>query len=88
MLKGSIVALITPFEGENLSEDTYIKLINYHNYSHRKFRQEIQKHYCAVAVKRKITYNSRPVFAFRFDIYYIFDSVFGLPWFSVCPNVH
>ncbi len=30
MLKGSIVALITPFEGENLSEDTYIKLINYH----------------------------------------------------------
>ena len=30
MLKGSIVALITPFEGENLSEDTYVKLINYH----------------------------------------------------------
>jgi 4-hydroxy-tetrahydrodipicolinate synthase len=30
MLKGSIVALITPFEGENLSEGTYIKLINYH----------------------------------------------------------
>ena len=30
MLKGSIVALITPFEGESLSEDTYIKLINYH----------------------------------------------------------
>ena len=30
MLKGSIVALITPFEGENLSEDSYIKLINYH----------------------------------------------------------
>ena len=30
MLKGSIVALITPFEGDNLSEDTYIKLINYH----------------------------------------------------------
>jgi len=30
MLKGSIVALITPFDGENLSEDTYIKLINYH----------------------------------------------------------
>tara|TARA_B100000963_G_scaffold102972_1_gene89126 strand:- start:3 stop:872 length:870 start_codon:yes stop_codon:yes gene_type:complete len=30
MLKGSIVALITPFEGENLSEETYIKLINYH----------------------------------------------------------
>ena len=28
--KGSIVALITPFEGESLSEDTYIKLINYH----------------------------------------------------------
>ena len=30
MLKGSIVALITPFDGDNLSEDTYIKLINYH----------------------------------------------------------
>ena len=30
MLKGSIVALITPFDGENLSEDNYIKLINYH----------------------------------------------------------
>ena len=30
MLKGSIVALITPFEGENLSEDIYVKLINYH----------------------------------------------------------
>ena len=30
MLKGSIVALITPFDGENLSEETYIKLINYH----------------------------------------------------------
>ena len=30
MLKGSIVALINPFDGENLSEDTYIKLINYH----------------------------------------------------------
>ena len=30
MLKGSIVALITPFDGENLCEDTYIKLINYH----------------------------------------------------------
>ena len=30
MLKGSIVALITPFEGENLCEDNYIKLINYH----------------------------------------------------------
>ena len=30
MLKGSIVALITPFEGENLSEDNYIKIINYH----------------------------------------------------------
>ena len=30
MLKGSIVALITPFDGENLSEDTYLKLINYH----------------------------------------------------------
>ena len=30
MLKGSIVALITPFEGDGLDEDTYIKLINYH----------------------------------------------------------
>ena len=30
MLKGSIVALITPFDGENLCEDSYIKLINYH----------------------------------------------------------
>ena len=30
MLKGSIVALITPFEGESLCEDTYIRLINYH----------------------------------------------------------
>ena len=30
MLKGSIVALITPFIGDNLCEDTYVKLINYH----------------------------------------------------------
>ena len=30
MLKGSIVALITPFEDKNLSEGEYIKLINYH----------------------------------------------------------
>ena len=30
MLKGSIVALITPFTGDNLCEDTYVKLINYH----------------------------------------------------------
>ena len=30
MLKGSIVALITPFKDENLSEGEYIKLINYH----------------------------------------------------------
>ena len=30
MLKGSIVALITPFDNDNLSEDNYIKLINYH----------------------------------------------------------
>tara|TARA_B100001057_G_scaffold484899_1_gene563735 strand:+ start:517 stop:1386 length:870 start_codon:yes stop_codon:yes gene_type:complete len=30
MLKGSIVALITPFDGENLNEENYIKLINYH----------------------------------------------------------
>ena len=30
MLKGSIVALITPFKDENLSEDEYVKLINYH----------------------------------------------------------
>ena len=30
MLKGSIVALITPFKDENLSEGDYVKLINYH----------------------------------------------------------
>ncbi len=30
MLKGSIVALITPFKDENLSESEYVKLINYH----------------------------------------------------------
>ncbi|MDA7715145.1 4-hydroxy-tetrahydrodipicolinate synthase [Pelagibacteraceae bacterium] len=30
MLKGSIVALITPFDNGNLSEKDYIKLINYH----------------------------------------------------------
>ena len=30
MLKGSIVALITPFDADKLSEDNYIKLINYH----------------------------------------------------------
>ena len=30
MLKGSIVALITPFKDEKLSESEYIKLINYH----------------------------------------------------------
>ena len=30
MLKGSIVALITPFKDESLDEDSYIKLINYH----------------------------------------------------------
>ncbi len=30
MLKGSIVALITPFRDDNLDEGTYIKLINYH----------------------------------------------------------
>ena len=30
MLKGSIVALITPFKDENLDEESYIKLINYH----------------------------------------------------------
>ena len=30
MLKGSIVAIITPFNNGNLSEDTYVKLINYH----------------------------------------------------------
>ena len=30
MLKGSIVALITPFDNDNLSEECYIKLINYH----------------------------------------------------------
>ena len=30
MLKGSIVALITPFKNDNLDEETYIKLIDYH----------------------------------------------------------
>ena len=30
MLKGSIVALITPFKNDKLDEDTYRKLINYH----------------------------------------------------------
>jgi 4-hydroxy-tetrahydrodipicolinate synthase len=30
MLKGSIVALITPFRDNNLAEDTYSNLINYH----------------------------------------------------------
>ena len=30
MLKGSIVALITPFKDDNLSEGEYVKLINYH----------------------------------------------------------
>ena len=30
MLKGSIVALITPFKDESLSEGEYLKLINYH----------------------------------------------------------
>ena len=30
MLKGSIVALITPFKDDSLDEDTYRKLINYH----------------------------------------------------------
>ncbi len=30
MLKGSIVALITPFKGESLDEENYIKLIDYH----------------------------------------------------------
>ena len=30
MLKGSIVALITPFKDESLSESEFIKLINYH----------------------------------------------------------
>ena len=30
MLKGSIVALITPFHDENLDEKSYVKLINYH----------------------------------------------------------
>ena len=30
MLKGSIVALITPFKDDSLDEDNYIKLINYH----------------------------------------------------------
>ena len=30
MLKGSIVALITPFVGDSVCEETYVKLINYH----------------------------------------------------------
>ena len=30
MLKGSIVALITPFKGDSLDEESYIKLIDYH----------------------------------------------------------
>ena len=30
MLKGSIVALITPFKDEGLNEDNYVKLIDYH----------------------------------------------------------
>ena len=30
MLKGSIVALITPFKGDDLCEETYVRLINYH----------------------------------------------------------
>ena len=30
MLKGSIVALITPFKDDSLYEDNYIKLIDYH----------------------------------------------------------
>ena len=30
MLKGSIVALITPFQDENLDEKNYVKLFNYH----------------------------------------------------------
>ena len=31
MLKGSIVALITPFKDENLDEESYIKLIDNSN---------------------------------------------------------
>lgn len=30
MFKGSIVALITPFKGDSLDEDNYVKLIDYH----------------------------------------------------------
>ena len=30
MLKGSIVALITPFKGDSLDEENYVKLIDYH----------------------------------------------------------
>ena len=30
MFKGSNVALVTPFKGESLDEDTYIKIINFH----------------------------------------------------------
>ncbi len=30
MLKGSIVAIITPFDNDDLSQEAYVKLINYH----------------------------------------------------------
>ena len=30
MLKGSIVALITPFKDGSLNEENYVKLIDYH----------------------------------------------------------
>jgi len=30
MLKGSIVALITPFKDDSLDEQNYVKLIHYH----------------------------------------------------------
>ena len=30
MFKGSNVALVTPFKGDSLDEETYIKIINFH----------------------------------------------------------
>ena len=30
MFKGSNVALVTPFKGNSLDEETYIKIINFH----------------------------------------------------------
>ena len=43
MLKGSILALITPFEGDSLILDTYIKLINYHLKTYSKISPFLNK---------------------------------------------